>query len=237
MKSSKENARKRKLSQNDDEIQVLKVRCGTDNVEVPKDDLQSAKKDTPKAAPVAELENKQSQPPTTDDGVDSAEEAMEDEVKSEEITKTDDVEENSGDSESKSELDKEEDVSETKSSPEKSDSDLEELPPSANTSLVTSTFNSSLLMDMDDKDSIHSISDIPITPMKDAPKVRKLTPKQIERQLESQKRREAKEKEKAERERQKQQEKEEKLKQREEKEKQKNQEKLEKQKKKQAEIE
>ncbi|KAF4528071.1 hypothetical protein B566_EDAN014604 [Ephemera danica] len=100
---------------------------------------------------------------------------------------------------------------------------------------------SALLAGGDDKDSLNSFSDIPLTPMKTptsgSKKPRKLTPKQIEKQKEIQKRKEEKEREKEERERKKQEEKENRKRQREEKEEQKKKEKIEKEMKRQAEIE
>jgi len=226
-KGRTENTRKRKLSQNDEDIQVLKVRCGDENVEVPKDDLQEPKKEhlakaaDKKAAAVeiVNLENDDSKQSNSTDvaaPVEKVEEklpaATKEDLKNE-PEKPEEAEEKVDDNsdvsnqDQKSDETMEDNESKSASSPSKSEnSDLEEMP-SINSSLNMSACNNSLLMDICDKDSITSISDIPITPMKDTPKVRKLTPKQIQRQVESQKRREAKEKEKQEKEQQRLQEK------------------------------
>ncbi|XP_059487708.1 chromatin assembly factor 1 subunit A-B [Neocloeon triangulifer] len=233
-KNRNENGRKRKLSEtNDDEVQTLKVvRCGVEIVDPPKiDATEASKENNPDLKVIAPESGKaeDEEIPAKVDGPVNSGDSSKDELKTMDICEDSSEDKKSEAEESKSEGDS---SSEADSRDEEEQSDVT----SANTSLNQSGFNNSLLMDMCDKDSITSISDIPITPMKTTPKVRKLTPKQIQRQMESLKRKEAKEKEKEERELKKKQEKELRQKEREEKEQQKNMEKLERQKKKQAEI-
>jgi chromatin assembly factor 1 subunit A len=243
-----ENSRKRKLSSSDEGSKVLKVRCSNDNVEVISIDDSPTKKDK-----VVDVDEKAAVKVNIDQNA---------EVQTEEEHKELDIKANSCDEEMQSDnLEAEEDASKDDGSSLKAESDEEEeekdddddddvsstksvCDPDESTStaglrrcLKNSTLNGSLLLDMDDKDSITSISDIPITPMKDSPKARKLTPRQLKKQEESQQRREAKEQEKRDRELQRQQEKDDRQKQKEEKEKQRILEKQERQKKRQAEIE
>jgi chromatin assembly factor 1 subunit A len=242
-----ENSRKRKLSSSDEGSKVLKVRCSNDNVEVISIDDSPTKKDK-----VVDVDENAAVKVNIDQNA---------EVQTKEEHKQLDIKANSCDEEMQSDnLEAEEDASKDDGSSLKAESDEEEekdddddddvsstksvCDPDESTStaglrrcLKNSTLNGSLLLDMDDKDSITSISDIPITPMKDSPKARKLTPRQLKKQEESQQRREAKEQEKRDRELQRQQEKDDRLKQKEEKEKQRILEKQERQKKRQAEIE
>jgi hypothetical protein len=232
-KSRNENSRKRKLSSSDEGSKVLKVRCSNDNVEVVSIDDSPTKKEK-----VPDVDEKAAVKVNIDLNAEVQDEE-EPEIKAndcDEEMQSDNLEADDNASKDGSSLKAESDEEDDEVSSIKSESDADESTSAGlRRCLKNNTFNGSLLLD--DKDSIMSISDIPITPMKDSPKARKLTPRQLEKQQESQKRREAKEQEKRDRELQRQQEKDDKVKQREEKEKQRIQEKQERLKKKQAEIE